>query len=277
MNITKVKQNIFLPHIKQDNKLYQCFCNNCGDKGNIYNTCNMPVTSVGIICYFFDESINDYKFLMIKRCDSLGYVDFIRGKYNLYNNNYIKNLVNEMTNSEKDILLNKEFPFLWKKLWKNSNDNIDNNSKSSFESIKIGINDSYNLESIIKGSTTDWKEPEWGFPKGRRNYQEKDYSAAVREFSEETGINTTDISILQNIRPFEECFIGSNFKCYKHKYYIAKLDNHPIDLSKFQRCEVSDIKFFTYKECIKHIRSYNKEKMEVIKNVYNLLRKYEFH
>ena len=29
--------------------------------------------------------------------------------------------------------------------------------------------------------------PEWGFPKGRRNYKEKDLIVRIREFEEETG------------------------------------------------------------------------------------------
>jgi len=29
----------------------------------------------------------------------------------------------------------------------------------------------YNIESLIASSNTKWTEPEWGFPKGRRNYQ----------------------------------------------------------------------------------------------------------
>ena len=66
-----------------------------------------------------------------------------------------------------------------------------------------------------------WGEPEWGFPKGRRNYHEKDISCALREFEEETGYKRTDLSIMQNIQPVEEIFTGSNYKSYKHKYFIA--------------------------------------------------------
>ena len=60
-----------------------------------------------------------------------------------------------------------------------------------FIQIKRGIQiyneGSYDLESLVKGSRTYWKTPEWGFPKGRRNYQENDLACALREFQEETG------------------------------------------------------------------------------------------
>ena len=50
-------------------------------------------------------------------------------------------------------------------------------------------NITYNLDSIIEETygESDWTEQEWGFPKGRRNFQEKDYDCAIREFTEETG------------------------------------------------------------------------------------------
>ena len=65
-----------------------------------------------------------------------------------------------------------------------------------------------------------WQEPEWGFPKGRRNSHEKDYDCALREFQEETGYDKNVLHNLQNVLPFEEIFTGSNYKSYKHKYYV---------------------------------------------------------
>ena len=53
-----------------------------------------------------------------------------------------------------------------------------------------------------------WVEPEWGFPKGRRNFMEKDYECALREFSEETGYDTNIIKNVNNLLPFEEIFTG---------------------------------------------------------------------
>ena len=66
-------------------------------------------------------------------------------------------------------------------------------------------------------NTIHWDEPEWGFPKGRRNYKEKDLECALREFEEETGIQKSSLTIIKNLNPFEEIFTGSNLKSYKHK------------------------------------------------------------
>ena len=48
---------------------------------------------------------------------------------------------------------------------------------------------------------TSWDEPEWGFPKGRRNFNETDLNCALREFNEETGINMKSIKLLEKLVP----------------------------------------------------------------------------
>ena len=111
---------------------------------------------------------------------------------------------------------------------------------------------SYSLESLIKESTTHWIEPEWGFPKGRRNYLETDIKCGLREFEEETGISRDNIELIENLWPLEEIFIGSNLKSYKHKYFLAKLkDGVNISINKYQKTEVSSIDWFDIKKCNK--------------------------
>ena len=43
-----------------------------------------------------------------------------------------------------------------------------------------------------------------GFPKGRRNYQERDMICGLREFEEETGYDKNDLINITNILPLEE-------------------------------------------------------------------------
>ena len=79
------------------------FCNNCGRNGHLFHSCKKPISSLGIICFTFHD--NKLKFLLICRKDTLGYVDFIRGKYPLYNKDYIQNIIDEMTLYEKKKIL----------------------------------------------------------------------------------------------------------------------------------------------------------------------------
>ena len=200
------------------NKSFNQFCNNCGKNGHSYNQCTKPITSLGIIA--FHKTPDNFKYLLICRKDSLGYVEFIRGKYPLYNKEYIQNIINEMTIMEKNNLLTKTFKRimereLWGDFYGSQYKTEEKTSYEKFNQIKEGIHlfdDSFfNIESLIKNSNTNWIEPEWGFPKGRRNYQETDIQAATREFTEETGFNKNNISIVKNLIPFDEIFTGSEF------------------------------------------------------------------
>ena len=92
------------------------FCNNCGKLGHLFHQCKNPITSIGIIIYNNDD-ITNIKYLMIRRKDSLGYVDFMRGKYPLLNKRYLLNIINEMTNEEKYKLKTYDFNYLWNQLW----------------------------------------------------------------------------------------------------------------------------------------------------------------
>tara|TARA_Y100000992_G_scaffold171647_1_gene115478 strand:- start:5334 stop:6155 length:822 start_codon:yes stop_codon:yes gene_type:complete len=266
------------------------FCNNCGKSGHLFQQCKQPITSIGIITispkiYNKDENKNDNKFLLIRRKDTLGYVDFIRGKYKLYNINHIVSLINEMTINEKQKLLNNDFDYLWSELWGKDIGiqyrNEESDSKIKFQSLKNGYvhNDEVvNFDTIIKKSTTNWTEPEWGFPKGRRNYQENDIDCAIREWEEESGYSRNQIKIVSNLLPFEEIFIGSNFKSYKHKYFVAIFvdDINNID-HKYQDSEISKVAWTDYKDSINIFRDYNLEKKHVLNKVYKVINDYRLY
>jgi hypothetical protein len=179
-----------------------------------------------------------------------------------------------MTNDEKKLLLIQDFENLWSELW-GSNVGIqyrgeESSAKEKFVKLKKGYfidNIFYNLEKIIKNSISCWIEPEWGFPKGRRNYQEKDLFCGLREWSEETGYDESSINIITNILPYEEIFIGSNYKCYKHKYYIGTIKDNDLNINNFQETEVSKVEWKTFQECKDSIRNYNLEKINLIEKV----------
>jgi 8-oxo-dGTP pyrophosphatase MutT (NUDIX family) len=213
-----------------------------------------------------------------------GFIDFIRGKYNTCNINQIQNIVNEMSNSEKERIVNKNFEQLWREMWGNFPSNYYKNEENScfkkFEYLKNGVqinNEVVKLFDIIKESNTNWEETEWEFPKGRKNNKEKDLECAIREFEEETGISRNYITIVENIIPFEETFIGTNHKAYKHKYFLAFTKDEFIDLNNFQKTEVSKLEWKNYNECINSIRPYNLEKKKLITNINKVLQEYRLY
>ena len=251
------------------------FCNNCGKQGHLFHRCKKPISSIGIIAFRkskrYDKKL---EYLMICRKDSLGYVDFMRGKYPLHSEFYIQNIIDEMTNDEKKDLMKHDFKTLWTNLWGNfvgcQYRGEEKISSEKFQKMKLGGS----LLDLINNSKTKWKPPEWGFPKGRRNYQENDLACALREFQEETGYIKDQLDIIHNLMPFEEIFTGSNMKSYKHKYFVAYMEPDKKSINNFQLSEVSKIGWFTLEESLEMIRPYNLEKRQVIKKIDNVLHKY---
>ena len=259
------------------------FCNNCGIKGHIFYQCKQPITSVGIIVFRLNAD-GKREYLLIRRKDTIGYVEFMRGKYNIYSKLYLNNIIAEMTMEEKQLILTNDFDTLWKNLW---GDDINTQyrgeekiSREKFESLRYGIStneNDYSLETLINESNSQWLETEWGFPKGRHNNQEKDLLCALREFEEETGYSRLSINIVQNLVPFEEIFTGSNYKSYKHKYYVAFMEKPNENQTAYQDTEVSKMDWKTFDEALQLIRPYNLEKKEVLTRVEIMLNKYKLY
>jgi len=267
-----------------DSNQQNVFCNNCGKYSHMFHQCKQPITSIGVIAFRSNSSSLEY--LLIRRKNTLGFLEFMRGKYPLYNKIYLLNVINEMTVDEKNHLLNDTFEELWEYLWGTSAGiqyrNEEKISREKFISLKLGItvnNIEYTLESLINESTTNWTEPEWGFPKGRRNYQEKDIQCAIREFEEETQYNKQQLKIIQNLAAYEEIFTGSNYKSYRHKYYLAYMDIDSGDDKNHhhENNEVGKMVWCSYEEACKLIRSYNLEKLSVLEKINKVLTKYRLY
>ena len=258
------------------------FCNNCGKSGHLFHQCKLPITSIGIIA--IRKGLNGVEILLIRRKNSLGFVDFMRGKYNINNFRYIVNLFNKMSNEERQLILTQDFQYLWKYLWgSNINNQYKNEERVSQEKLnmlKEGIyidEKKIDIATIIASTEEEYSEPEWGFPKGRRNYQERDVSCAIREFEEETGYLKSNINIIYNLFPIEEIYTGSNYKSYKHKYYIAIMNDNNDPINEFQETEISKIEWVKIEDSIDYIRSYNIEKINIIKKIINIKNNYSIY
>jgi 8-oxo-dGTP pyrophosphatase MutT (NUDIX family) len=290
----------YIKRLKNNNM----YCSNCGKYGHRYKKCYNPTISLGIVCFKYDnhkiknihksnlhnelynlmddQEINTIKYLIVQRKHSLGYMEFIRGKYTLKNINYILRIFGEMTPIERNNINTQTFDELWNNLWLIDNKpNLHKNeyfdSKCKFDILYNGINANYNGTDIdltinycIFNTISKYDNPEWGFPKGRRNIQETDINCAQREFLEETNFIKSDYNIV-NTSPISEIFKGSNHIRYKHTYYIAQSinDNNPfIDINnKFQQMEIGDLGWFTYDEIMSKFRDNDVEKKKVLTKI----------
>jgi ADP-ribose pyrophosphatase YjhB (NUDIX family) len=250
------------------------FCTNCGRPGHQMRQCLEPVISIGIIAYKIEKS--KIKVIMIQRRNSLSYVEFLRGRYNPSDQAYILMLLNGMTEEEINYLRTTTFDILWSNLWIN---NVNKHFKSDYISSKNKF-EKIDIESLSSKVSDYYETPEWGFPKGRRNYKEQDIDCAKREFSEETGLDKNDIYLINNVIPVREDFLGTNNVRYRHIYYLAKIRETAknkelaIDLDNLsQIAEIGDIEWLDNEECLLKIRETEKYRKNTVNNVFDFLKK----
>ena len=328
----------------------------------------MPIISNGVIAFRKHPETKAIEYLMICRKDTLGLMDFTRGKYSVNNKYYIMNMIAQMTNAEKRMILTESFDTIWRHVWhkhlgkplasgealvsaepsplkealasaeplasaealasaeplantftkyglppgldisasglarwgptnkdvlesSSTSEGADSHlhrfkseehiSRDKFNQLRKGIyiNSRYHngnslnftLESLINECPNSWIEPEWGFPKGRRNYNENDIECALREFYEETGFKNRNMGfVVSNLAPYEEVFMGSNYKSYKHRYFLMYVDyNMSLDekMTDSDKTEISKIEWKSFNDCLTSIRPYNLEKKRVLSNV----------
>lgn len=305
-------------------------CLNCGKIGHSYRDCREPKTSYGIIAIHleqnetetksaiikylesinaimtenhllcnsekelkkFIESKNNLKFLLIMRKHTLGYMEFIKGRYNLQNVSQIRYLFEQMTQIEKKRISDHkdDYDFLWNDLWSASNDEtspdsptektVKNNvfknpdydtGKGNFEKLKN--NTPINLINFIEKTKTLYDCPEWGFPKGRRirrSGNESDIECAKREFMEETGYTEKDYVLFSNIHPIVENIHGSDGVRYRHIYYVAFL-NSDVQPSRTTRVsqlyEIGNIGLFNVEEALGKIREHHSDRRKIVYNI----------
>jgi len=245
-----------------------------------YKYSNEPLTSYGVICFRYNHfDINKFEIILIRRKDTIGYVEFLRGKYSIENKDYIIELLNLMTQYEKDKLINvRDFDKLREMLGMTKKSSA---YKNEYEDAKAKFNvlledEQDGLDKLVLKSQTFWDTPEWEIPKGRRHNNEKNINCAVREFTEETGLVPNDFLIYPNIKPLEELYTGINKIKYRHVYYFAEFDSFKklnLDINnKHQACEIGDINWFTYTNCMKILRPYHISKKNIIKKAFQILK-----
>lgn len=262
-------------------------CNNCGKCGHISINCKEPITSYGLIIFKKDKNDKkDIKLLMINKKDSLCYVDFIKGRYDTNNVNYIQILIDKFSNEEKDNILKNDFNTLWKNLWLVKDIKKDKEyikCKTKFYKLKNGYYNEnlklkINLSYFVTNSKTNYDSSEWEFPKGKKKINEKNINCAIRECYEETNYSKNDYNIIINIEKFSELYFGENKIQYRHIYYLAELNNFDKDISNkiiSQNIEVKRIDWLNKEDCLSKLRVYQKSRENVINSVYNILNNLE--
>jgi 8-oxo-dGTP pyrophosphatase MutT (NUDIX family) len=257
------------------------YCTNCGISGHNFHHCLSPVTSYGIIAIRFPDCSHisslysrsllqcsdAIQFLLIQRKDSLSFTEFVRGKFSHLDEDYMSKLLRGMTQTEQERILTRTFDQLWNDIWGETSHLKSHKNNYEISEKRFTLL-GQRLHQLIKENPTKWTEPEWGFPKGRRNPYESDINCAIREFQEETGLERSDFTMVQNTQYLSEIFYGSNNIHYCHKYYMAlcnqsvnvELNRNNLHMTR----EIGAINWFSLDDAITRIRPDNIEKREVL-------------
>lgn len=301
-------------HDRRKKKTFCCV--NCGKEGHIYKQCTEPITSFGIIaikrnvdadsssdrydrydrykcskheCHTPDDTVgilhesreqiesDKIVYLMVQRKDTMGFIDFVRGKYPeddpVEQERVLSTYLEEMTCEERLKLSQETFQDLWDILWINKlsmlyiNEYVE--AKRKFEKLEVS--------KLLESTECKWTEQEYGFPKGRKNMYESNLECAKREFKEESGYTSDQFRIISD-KPWEEIFVGTNGITYRHVYYIAEIASHvthpkiPLDDVKLAG-EISNIGWFTYDQCMKLIRPYDQAKKDLLTKIHEKYKK----
>lgn len=256
------------------------FCYNCGKKGHVYNSCLLPVMSYGGILYRIKNQIPYY--LMVQRTYTPDFKELVRGKFDLENEKYIKKLVHRITIQEINYIHTYPHQILYKNIQKyckiKKNPQKYRQAKENYTKLKHGYTNNkgnfIKFSQLVKEDNPSYFfEPDWGFPKGRRNYKgnESDLDCAKREIKEETGL-TPDSYDFKPGYYVTEVHKGSNDITYAHRYYLAKCNPNTkcyIDpYNRHQAGEIRKLGWFTVEQTLAMIRPYHQEKKKVLVRVH---------
>lgn len=218
--------------------------------------------SYGIICINRTDKTKPLKILLIRKPVTYHFCKFITGKYDQKNDEHIIKLFNNMTYHEKMDILSMRFEYMWYRIYHSNpellmaTDTTHYNfghyikSKEKFQRT-FCMDGGKRLRSLL--ANTKNADPLWEIPKGRKNPNENDLEAAIREFYEETGIKPSRYKLLLQIQPYIETYVDFGV-IYQNIYYFAEItqDFEPqlrftdtgitSEVSAIQWCGMNDIR-----------------------------------
>ena len=226
-------------------------------------------TSYGVICFCDLPGDLTRRVLLVRRRDTVGFVEFVRG--NSSERGILPDIVDEMTNSEKELIVCGAPDDIWNALGE-----YRGKAHKRIKAIRrIGrLQAGGVLRDAVAKSGTNWTEQEWEIPKGRKMVGETDCHAACREFEEETRMRSGEYIVLP-ISPVLEEFTGSDKIRYRHVYYVAIAGTpgsagfDPSDL--VQKPEISAVRWVSEAESLSLIRRTQPTKKHALASAYKII------
>ena len=181
-------------------------------------------------------------------------------------------MVKNMTYHERLSIITKTYTDLWKELYSHSRQP----SGAFYDYVSGKFYKTRDVFIVLNSSLScQYRHPEWGFPKGRPNHGEDPFDCASRELYEETRIHKSSYTILSDILPFEERYVGTNGIGYRNVFFVGK-GNHKciayLDRNNTaQTREIGYIKWFPYEIALRQFREHEESKRCVLTQVHQAI------
>jgi 8-oxo-dGTP pyrophosphatase MutT (NUDIX family) len=238
---------------------------------------------------------NEWEVIFVKKKCTYNFLQFVYGMYDILDGNYMNKLFNGMTFQEKVSILTFNFDILWNAVHFHLSMPGDNNlsamKREARKTTSKYLNYKYfKSKMIFNGSienhrnriirlikTSQNRETLWEIPKGRKEEEETDIDAAVREMKEETNIGISEYNILWDCSSVCESYKDFGIT-YNNFYYLATLKNDHNKEKKFMQEKSFDLNIQTFEvEAIRWL-SITKIKSIVVddkiqKRIVNLLKR----
>jgi 8-oxo-dGTP pyrophosphatase MutT (NUDIX family) len=210
--------------------------------------------SYGIICCRKHPD-KGFQIILVKKPVTYYFCEFLAGRYHKNDDAHLIKLFNNMSYHEKVDVLSLNFANMWYRSY-SADPAILNPSntymtkqylkkKNKFEFCFLQ-DEGKRLKKLIADSIN--VDTAWEIPKGRKNElkEETDISAAIREFEEETHIDSKQYKILWHLKPYVESYADFGIT-YQNIYYYAMTDDIWEPTIRFsdkkQISEVADIRW----------------------------------
>lgn len=181
--------------------------------------------------------------LCVQRKDTIAFVDIVRGKaVREYDRETLFDMLYTLCQSEYDALVRAAadpsyFKVLWHDMWQyHRHQTYERHYQSALQTFQqMSWGDI--LWAVDRNLLAP--EPTFGFPKGRKlGHHETDLQSALREFSEETGIDASRIRVVHNAPILDERHMGCDGKLYGTRFFLAKMTLIP----PFMQVQKSEIR-----------------------------------
>ena len=233
----------------------------------------------GVIAFHQDSETGEFSYIHVGKRYSIGYLELLLGHYQLHDLGLLVRLIEDTTVKEREWILHEDFENLYYNFWGRWDSAHKDNfrmSRKKFETLRQGYSqDNYffSWDRIIRNAHSQYPQPVKEFPKGRKKRgckNESDFDCAIREFTEETGLEPTSYVLIPHTKPFVMKFVGMDGCMYENTFYVVKFHNKE-NLDSRQSSETCGVSWMTFEQALSDLRPHEKEKHDLLQRVHEYL------